>query len=564
MKFISIALLIAIMISSIPVVSGSSSGIHIDAYTNKNFYLNNEVITVTYSVYKDNGRPVSGSGRWDLEFWNYTSLNYTVVAEGTFSHSEGSIKINLASYNLSNAGTGRNYYINMEYSTSYAHTSTVLNVQIMDVRYYIFHIYTAPISGTYSPNYYAKLVISSMVPSLPIDYIKVFYEGGTILYLKNAYLNSDGYYYRSFLIPSDAYPGENIYISSSIEGKTETVYFTVEKDYGLYLSSNENLNEVFLSGESVNITVKSKTPIDAPYYRFWIEDENGNTIMKTSGNVSYMSFKIPADYSGLVIIKCSVFNSTQKIGSLRTTISVVYASITLYADRNTYTGGEEITVYTDFKSYVMKNPQFIYNVFADFGNGYTLINTVSTDKKSITIDVPSNPPESYRIGVYAIDGSMHASSYIVIEYENLVTMDAYVITKSDYSTKVYTPGQTIEIKYTLNDEVDDAILKYGFDEQFYREPQIIYLGHVKGGVITLEIPENTKTGIHAIHIHLSYKGGEITKDVYIQVDENPPWGLYVVWGMPLIDFLILLIVIAITVFAVIYLKYGKRKEIYGE
>ena len=559
MKIIPVALLIALIItSSVPMINGASGGIHIDAYTNKNFYLSSEILTVTYSIYGDNGRPVSGSGWWDLKFWNYTSVNYTVVAKGTFTKAEGIINVNLALYNLSNAGVGRNYYVDIAYSTSYGESMNTLTIRIMDVKYYYFQIYTSPISGTYSPGRYARFMITSPIPSLPIKYIKIFYEGGTISYVKNAYLNWNGEYSSNFAIPSNSYPGEKIYISASIEEKNNTVNFTVEKDFGLYISSSENLNKEFLSGDAVNLTVESRISIDSPYYRFIVKDENDRLVTMTSGNNKNFTYKIPEDYTGILKIQCSVFNKTQEIGTLKVSISVVYAHIDLYADRNNYTGGEIIKIYTDFRSNVMKAPQFVYNIFADFGYGYTLIKTLTTENRSIEINTPSNPPISYRIVAYAIEGEMIAYSSLTIGYEPLVTMNAYIITKSNYAYNVYIPGQTIEIKYVLSKDVNDAILKYGFDDEFYSNPHIEYLEHAKSGFIALNIPENARTGIHAIHISISYDGGEINKVVYIQIDENPPWSLYLIWGMPLIDFIILLIVVTATVFATIYLRYGKK------
>ncbi len=565
MKVVPVAMLIALLAtSSLPIVNGASGGIHIDAYPNKNFYLNNEILTITYLVYGDNGRPVSGSGLWDLKFWNYTSMNYTTVAKGTFTEAEGSININLAVYNLSNAGVGRDYYIDIDYSTSSAEATTTLSVRIMDIKYYYFQIYTSPISGTYSPGRYARLIISSPVPSLSIEHVRVFYGGGTILYVKNTHLDWDGQYSQSFAIPSNASPGEKVYVSAFIEGKEKTTNFTVEKDYGIYISSNRNLNEDFLSGDAVNLTVKSHASINSPYYRFVVKDGNGKLIIMNSTSTGNFSYKIPEDYSGILTIQCSVFNATQEIGTLKVSISVVYAYITLYSDINNYTGGETITIYRDFRSNVMKNPQFVYNLFADFGYGYTLIKTLTTENKSMKINVPEDPPISYRLVVYALEGGMMAYSSLTVGYENLVTMDAYIITKSDYAYNIYTPGQTIEVKYVLTKDVSDAILKYGFDNNFYKAPHIQYLGHAKSGFITLQIPENARTGIHALHISISYKNGETNSVVYIQVNENPSWCLYLVWGIPLIDFIILLIVITVTVFAVIYLKYGKKGEGMGE
>ncbi len=564
MKRVAILLLTIVILSAIPIVRGDDQHIHMDVYTDKNSYLSNEVINITYSVYGDNGRIVQGVGRWTLKFWNYTSLNYTVVAQGNFTKPQGSIEINLNNYNMSNAGTGRTYWINISYYTSLSHVSKTISVNVMNINYYHFYIYLTSLSGVFSPGCYAKITLSSPIPSLTIDYLRVFYSGGTIISLSNLRFDYDGLYTEPFKIPSYISPGEKIYVTASVGGKIENVNLTVQRDYGVYFLSEKNMDEQFLSGGYINLTVKSEKTIDSPYYHFIVKSGNGKFLAEFIQDSQNFSYHIPENFQGILIIICHIFNSTQKIATLQVGVPVVYAHLRVYFDREYYKEGDSFTAYLDFTSIVISNPQFVYNIYANFGYGYRLVKSINTINRSLKIRVSDPVPNSYKIVVYAIENQFMVKSSSVIEYKNVVTMNAYVMTRSDYASGVYIPGQTIEIKYKISGNIKDAILRYGIDEQFYSNPKIDFIGNAKTGTITIKIPENAKTGIHVIHMEISYQNGKIDKNLYIQVDENPPWSLYLVWGMPVIDFIVLIIIIVATISLYMYSYIRYRDKISSE
>ncbi len=559
MKQIAILLLITVILSiSYPISGSNQSTIHMDVYTDKSTYLNDETINITYFIYGDNGKMVFGSGRWYLKYWNYTSMNYTIIAQGNFTRPDGTIAIDLNNYNISNAGIGRNYWIDLFYSTSDSQVSKTLMVTIMDVSYYYFKIYLTPISGAFSPGRYVKITLSSPVPSLPINYIHIFYNSGTIAYLRNKRFDNDGLYYETFQIPNDISPGKKVYVKATVKGRTENSNFTVQRDYGIYIISNKKLTDKFLSGDYINLTVRSEKEIDSPYYHFVVKSGSGKIITETFQDYKNFSYRISDDFQGTLIIICSVFNSTQKIATLKIAVSVVYADLHVYFNKNYYSDNDSFTAYVDFKSKVISDPKIVYNVFADFGYGYELIKSINTDNRSLTIKVAYPYPQSYKVVVYAINDQFVSSSMAVINYSNPITINAYVMTHSNYASGIYTPGQSVEIKFEINGNINDAVLRYGLDENFYTNPKIWVLGDIKSGTITVKIPDHAKTGIHIIHMEISYTGGSVDKEIYIQVDENPPWSLYLVWGIPIVDFIILLIIITLTVSLYLYVKCKEK------
>jgi len=545
---IGVMIIIVLMTFSllIPFTQGyhyyGDSRIEILAYPSKTAYLSNEEIQVSYLVYGKNGEPLyGGDGHWVFTYF----YNNTLICKGNFTLPTGLIGIFPSQYHLH---TDR-YMLLITYTYGNFTTSREIDLFVVDYTEFYYQLNILPLTDNY-----LKLVIDDNVeyqiggifynipvPTLKVDYISIYAKGGLI---ENAsspfFLDSYGrgeYYFR---IPTNV---TRIRIVTSVANKVLNITYTPRQAMSFYFSTH---SKELLAGGYLNLTVKSMHSENESFnYHFEIRDSQGNLLFYAHGNHSSLIYRIPEDFSGILAVRCDIYNSTQKIYTLQSNFHVKYAILNLYFDRLNYTPQSRFTVAVDFKSYVIKNVTFVYNVMAYMGLGYATLFTKTTKDKTLEVEVPKDAPESYRIEVYAISPHFVMEAGEEIHLLKEIGLKVKMLTQSSYVTHVFTPGQKVVIRYSLSESVNEGRLLYGFGDEFYAHPNVIMLGKERDGTVSIEIPKNIDTGIYVIHFTLLYDGGRVDRELLIYVDKNPSWTFYSILGMPLGYFLLILIFVVV-------------------
>ena len=549
---------IMLMILIITPPSMGKDDIKVEITTSKSEYLSNENLVVYYCIYLPDGRIVDGGkGEWFLVYnWNDSEISH-----GLLNNSQGRITVDLSNYNLTSMGYGDYLRFKLDYLYNNVWYNNSKLIKVISVGDFYFSINTNPISGGYYPESYVKIRIKSPVGLLDVRWISIYSENRKFMNVSNPMkLDIEGHGNYYFKIPEDVEINSKINVSAEIENKIETVNFTVSKNFGFYFYSDVNLGEEVLSGERINLTVMSSEEVSGEYFHYYVYDYNHMLIEHLLTDNRNFTYKIPKNYTGYMEIKCDIYNSTENIGTLIQILNVANSKMYVYFDKLTYTRGDTLHFYVNFQSMVVTSPQFAYNIFEDYGNGYLLLKSISTKKSDIEIKVPENPPLKYKVEVHLMSNVSSTIKSAEIEYSIPLAFRAYILSKSPYVNGVFTPGQKIEIHFKImNNYVRGGILYYGFDDEFYTTPQILILGNQTEGNIIVKIPKYAKSGIYEIHLMLVYDKGEKSTSIFINVNSNPPWSLYGIFGIPLGDFIVIIILIVLVVAVFLYL-YPKKKE----
>ncbi len=553
-------LLILTSLLLIPAAYSSStqnSKLSIVAYPTKSAYLNNEEIQINYFVYAQNGMPVyGGAGHWELRFF----YNNTVICGGNFTLPSGVIAILPQLYSLD---TNR-YLFSIQYKFDNSTIATSTEFFVVNHTSFYFRLNAMPLSGNYlrviiddNVDYMINGVyITIPVPYLPVDYISLWYGRKEVKNFSNPLsLDMYGVGEYNLEIPSNA---SSVKIFTSVAGKIMNVSYSPPTSMNFYFSLQ---NDLLLSGGYLNLSVNSVSQRNgALYYHFEVMDKDGSILTYSWGNSSGITYRIPDDYSGVIRVHCEIYNSTQRIYSLDSAFMVKKAVLRVYFDKHNYTANSDFYALVDFKSYVIKNATFLYNVMRKTASGYVTLLTKVTKERKLKIHVPENPPSSYKVVVYAISHRFQEVSSSVIFLYKEVSLRIQLLTKSSYVTHVYTPGQILEIRYSLSAPVEEGRLLYGFGDQFYRNPHVIFLGKEMDGTVKIRIPDDIQTGIYEIHFVLRYKGGEEERVLLINVDRNPSWTFFSILGMPLGHFVLILIFLVVLVLLMFVRISEKRVE----
>ncbi len=551
-KVVAVALVL-IIFTTLPLIHASSNtntNLHAELYTERHSYLNNETVSVRYYVFVANGRiAAGGSGTWYL---NYSS-NDTPVANGSVSNAHGYFSIDLARLNIS-AGGGLLFKLSLHYMYENNTANSYTTFYIVDPASYWFNLDVEPVAEGYYPGTYAKIEISGAVGNLKINYIHITTPMLFWRNITNLALDKDGKASYTFKIPENWAPDTHVSVVVSILNAVETNNFTVSKNYGFYMKLQDS-HSSFLSGDRVLISVVHTQSIYEPYFHFKVLSGTNNKVLFTFYTEhNYTQYIIPNNYTGALTFLCDIFNGTHKVESLMVTGHVNFASMYLYFDKSSYHGRDSFHAILDFESNVMRAPEFEYIVYAMYSGVFSPLYYITTTKREIQINTPSSPPEAYMVRVMAVYDGYQQSTYSEIELASNVQIYATLISRSSYTTGVFTPGDNIEIKYSIEGNVKDGIMYYGLGDSFYRNPEKMMFNGSKAGVLKIQIPENITNGISIFHIKVVYKGGEIDKKLMINIDTNPPWSQYIIFTMPAGDFVTLIIVVSVVVSAVIYVR----------
>jgi len=552
-KLIAVALAV-IIFAHLPLIHASSNtntDLHAELYTDRDSYLNNEIVSVRYYVFTANGRiAAGGTGIWYL---NYSSNN-TPVVNGSVSNAHGYFNIDLAHLNIS-AGGGLLFKLSLYYVYNNNTANTHTTFYIVDPDSYWFNLDVESVAEGYYPGTYAKIRISGAVGNLKINYIHI--NTLTLFWrnITNLALDKNGKASYTFKIPENWAPGTRVSVVVSILNAVETKNFTVSKNYGFYMKLQDS-HSSFLSGDTVVISVVHIQRIYEPYFHFKVLSEYNNKVMFTFYTEhNYTQYIIPNNYTGTLTFLCDIFNGTNKVESLMVTESVNLASMYLYFDKPAYHGGDSFHAILDFESNVMRVPEFEYVVYAMYAGVFSPLYYITTSKKEIQITTPTSPPKAYMVRVIAIyNGYTQQSTCSEIYLAQNVQIYVSLITKSSYTTGVFTPGDNLEIKYSIEGYAKDGIMYYGLGDSFYNNPVKMMFNGSKAGVLKIQIPENITSGISIFHIKVVYRGGAAEKELMINIDTNPPWSQYIIFTMPAGDFITLIIVVSVVVSAVIYVR----------
>ncbi len=554
-----VALIIVMLLASISSASVAYQEVETDMLflevsTDGSAYLPDGIVHVTYYVYLPNGRVVGyGEGAW---FLNDTETGANIV-NGTLVSSHGTFAIDLGDYNMTPAGSKARYVLTIVYRAGNATVEDSTGIIVINPEFFSYDFFTAPLSGGYYPGYYFQIIIRSPVGNIDVDYVNIRHGNTTIENLTGLKVDGHGILKRNVLIPTDIPPGSVVNLTASILGVVRDFYFTVQKDYGLNLMLDDHGG--VLSGDTVTMAVTNTSGIDDPYYHFYVTDQYGRVLYRYYTTQNLTTFRVPDNYTGYLMFRVEVFNGTGKVGELNKYREVKAASLEVYFDRMNYNPGDEFHAFLDFRSNVMKNPSFIYEVYASYdGMFYDLQERVKTAGRVLNITVPENPPLSYRVTVTAVDGSNAVKAQAFIYLSTPAFVEARVITRSPYATGVFTPGETVEIEYNVSGDFRNGVLYYGFENQFYRDPKALRVEPGSSGHIAVSIPEGLGKGTYVFHLKLVYEGGEVEKDVLIDVDDNPPWSQYLILTIPAGDFFAILVIVAIVVFGALMIKYPPR------
>ena len=550
---ISLLILLAIFVPA--GYSEKIGGINIVAYATKGAYLSNEEVQIKYFIYFDNGRPAyGGRGFWELRYF----YNNTPIKRGNFTLPSGVIGILPQVYGLD---TNR-YSLTITYTVENLTLSKKVNFFIVNYSHFHYALYLNPMPGNYIQviiNDDVEYLVSGIylnipLPELPVEFISLYSDGREIGNISQPFQLDEygkGFYYLR--LPENI---TKVTIFASVARKVMSISYTPKPSTNFYFSEVE---EPLLSGGFLNLSVRSVKEFNEElYYHFEIRDAQNNLLYYTWGNSSGINYRISPNYNGILKIHCDIYNSTTKVYSLESFYSVRYANLNIYFDRENYVPNSTFQVFVDFKSYVIRNATFIYNVMANFGSGYVTLFTRVSQERELKVKVPEDAPSSYRVEVYAVSSDFSYFSSEEIDIVREVSLQLELLTKSSYVTNVYAPGQVIEIRYSLSKSVDEGRLLYGIDEYFYKEPQVTLLSKEKEGVVSIKIPENAATGIHEIHFLLKYKDGEVERTILINVDAEPPWTFYDIIGMPL-GYFILILIFLVIVILLISLRISEKR-----
>ncbi len=553
MKLLPLIVFALLIIQLIP-LSSAQTNLNIEMYTDRQNYLNTQTINVSYDVYGNNGRTISGGkGTWYL---NYTA-NGTLLSGGNITSSHGQLRIELSQYNLSAVGAGMEFTLSFIYHYDNTSAKKSSYIWIINPNFVRVTIQVYPTGNGFFPGDFTTIEIYSSVTQIPVAYVSIKHNGSLWKNITGLWIKNSGYVNYNFQIPVIWKSGDSVEIVAKIGNSTGDSSFTIQNNYHLQIIINKKINDI-ISGDRINITV-NYTNVKNPYFHFYINSTYATLYHYFTAN-NHISFLIPENYSGVINIVCIVYNATTIIGEVNKLINVRYAFLDVQFNREYFKAGENIGVYVDFRSNVIKSPAFVYQIYEKNGYNYYLSQEITTSSRFITIHVPSNPPNQYTVVVFAKSVLYSATASAMIYYQEPVFLTANIVTRSSYAIAVYTPGEKLLINYQVSGNAGKGFLYYGFGNGFYTNPKIIRINGSKIGYLSIIIPQTVRNGIYEIHMKIASTVGSREISIPVSVNDNPPWSQYLIFTIPAADFLTLIMVAAMVVAGVFYIKYDKTKK----
>jgi len=335
--------------------------------------------------------------------------------------------------------------------------------------------------------------------------------------------------------------------------------FSFPVNYEKYLDLKFN-KDYYLSGDDLEVV--ANTNADVVYYQFELY-HHSTLLYYYAGPSNSISYYIPLNFEGDLSVRVRAFLADGSYLYEYTWLNVASAYLDLKASQSYYGEvGEQITVYADVISHIMKSPTYHYTVEDSKGN---VVKSVSTSSSTFSFNIPSLESRYYVVSVKAVEGEYAAYNSLVLWREDKYVVNAFLLTKSRYEGNFYSPGENIKIGYNIS--------KYGL---FNSTPIILHWKilntDVQGSLVlnesalqgnfTIKIPEEFQGSMVIV---LWVDSGAYSSDmsmVTLEVRE-PSWAMESYGGMPLGTFLAIVIgslALILSIVAIIILLLGRRKK----
>ncbi len=436
----------------------------------------------------------------------------------------------------------------------------------------------SPLDSSYSPGKKAMITINTYVKSgwdssplgnVHVDYINITIEKHwDILWYKNytdyGYTDVAGKAYLIWDIPNvDKDSLIMVKAGVSVSNEHATVTYTTYMSAALGVTVRLDRTS-YLAGDTMNIYLHSTHPENVALdgYEVWIYTQS-QLLYYTYTSQDSLTYTLPTNYSGNVYVYAQAYFSTGDSRTDSEYATVYYGYIYLSASQDYYfDAGDQITIYSEFKSNVMHPTSLMYKVFDDSGN---VVLEMNASMNEFTFTVPDASPDYYVITAEAQDGNYFAMNSIQINRFVGYLVDTHIVTNSKYQSMVFEPGQTIKIAYNITKygEFDPhvIVLHWAIMNTNYHWEKVIGENELSGAV-SLKIPTDLKGG-YAILIWVSDGDNHWSTENLLTINvEKGSWAMQDIAGMPLLSFVNLILVIVaivIGVIAILMLRKGGSK-----
>ncbi len=435
----------------------------------------------------------------------------------------------------------------------------------------------SPLDSSYSPGKKARIMVSTYAKSsthtsplgnVHVDYINITIEKyWKVLWYRNytdyGYTDVAGKAYLIWEIP-DVDKDALITVKAGVSVNNEHA----KVEYTTYMSAALGVvvrldRDSYLAGDTMHIYLHSTHPDNVALdgYEVWIYTQS-RLLYYTSTTQDSLTYTLPTNYSGNVYVSARAYfsNGDDRVDS--ESASVYYGYIYLSASQNYYfDAGDQIIIYSEFKSNVMHPTALRYKVFDDSGN---VVMEMNASLNEFTFTVPDASPDYYTITAEAQDGNYFAVNSIKIYRFVGYLVDTHIVTNSRYQSMVFEPGQTIKIAYNITKygEFDPhvIVLHWAIMNTNYHWEKVLGEDELSG-TISLKIPGELKGG-YAIVIWVSDGDNHWSTENLLTINvERGSWAMQDIAGMPLLSFVNLILVIVaivIGVLAILMLRRGPR------
>ncbi len=474
----------------------------------------------------------------------------------------------------------REYLLKVEYDNT---NNTGRHYDVSYVHFYTGHLWASvgvnAIDGSLSPGKRAMITLNtfarygtsmttSALGNVKVDYINItITKHWQILWTQNytnyGYTDIGGSLHMIWNIPN-VETGSEISIKAGVSINNEHYIASDEEWIYPYVKLSISTDKDFyLAGETMNVNLKSYSPagVELLGYDVWIYNSDHLFYYTTTTN-NNVQYTIPTNYSGSLSIKVLAhFSNGDEMGASKN-VGVYYGYIYLSASQDYYfKAGDQIVIYSEFRSQVMHPTTLLYKIMDDKGN---IVMEMNASLNQFTFTVPNAQSTYYTIMVEAIDGNYYASNTLTISKFEGYFLSTHIVTKSKYQSMVYEPGQTIKIAYSITKYGDFdphvIVLHWGIFNTNYHWEKVITENEFNGE-ISLTIPKDLKGG-YVIDVWVTDSENTDSTWNLMTIDvEQGSWSMQDVAGMPMLSFInLILVIVAIVIGVLALLMLRKRGE----
>jgi len=434
----------------------------------------------------------------------------------------------------------------------------------------VINVYTYAVSYINNNGYN---VYTSPLSHVKLDYLNItITKHWQILWYHNytnyGYTDASGNAYLLWIVPQ-VEQGSTVSIRGevSINNEHYHVYFLnmiVTADVDLSISTDKSF---YIAGDTMVVKMHSYSPKGISVQGYDVEIfTSGKLFYYTSTTHDEVSYKLPDNYSGVLSVSATAYFSDGESQSASTTVNVYYGYIYLSASQNYYfKAGDEITIYSDFKSNVMHPQVLSYKIMDDHAR---IIERLNASLTSFKFTIPNDESTSYTIMAEAFDGSYYASNTLTINKFEGYVVSSHIVTKPSYQNMIYEPGQNIEIAYNIvkyGDFTPQGIVLHWaiIDTDYHWEKELS--ANDMTGTITLTLPKELKGG-YVVEIWVTDSSGSFSKSSLLTLNvESGAWSMQDIAGMPMLSFInLILVIVAIAIGIVAILMHMRRGKSGGE